>query len=354
MRYLVYPLLVCLLQFNCNSTLVQDTKLKKEEKKETRFSKDIANKIHGLSFVAPPQPFEMNPMPAVEAIGAEWIAIIPFAYTRQGTPDVRYDEGGYQWWGERPEGALETIKLAKASGRKIMMKPQVYVMGSWPGGMDFETDKEWEKWEAKYEAYIMPFATMSKQAEIELFCIGTEFKISVKKRPAFWKQLIEKIRTEYKGKLVYAANWDNYQNIPFWNDLDYIGVDAYFPLVDKTTPTVEDIVKGWDPHLKGLRQVAKKEDRPILFTEFGYLSVDGCAYKNWELESKVKSLNVNEAAQANAIDGMFQVFAQEDYWAGGFIWKWFPNMKGHEGYIERDYTPQGKKGGEVLKSWYSN
>ena len=45
-------------------------------------------------------------------------------------------------------------------------------------------------------------------------------------------------------------------------------------------------------------------------------------------------------------------WSQEPYWAGGFLWKWFPNMKGDEGHPERDYSPQGMLGERTLKKWY--
>jgi hypothetical protein len=71
------------------------------------------------------------------------------------------------------------------------------------------------------------------------------------------------------------------------------------------------------------------------------------------LEKRIHQLNVNEKAQANALEALFQSFAGEPYWHGGFLWKWFPNMQGHEGYPEKDYSPQGKAGSLVLKTWYS-
>ncbi|MEL6865638.1 MAG: hypothetical protein AAFP19_14520, partial [Bacteroidota bacterium] len=66
----------------------------------------------------------------------------------------------------------------------------------------------------------------------------------------------------------------------------------------------------------------------------------------------IQRLNINEQAQANALEALYSSFWQEPFWAGGFIWKWFPNMTGHEGYPGKDYTPQGKKAEAIVKSWY--
>lgn len=308
--------------------------------------------FRGLSFVAPPGPFENDPMQEVMKVNADCIAVIPFAYTRKGNPSVRYNESDWQWWGERPEGVEQTLVLAKKNKLKILLKPQVYIMRSWPGGLDF-SNEEWSKWEKDYEKYILSMLDLAIKYEVELFCIGTEFKLSVKKREHFWRALINKIRQNYKGKLVYASNWDAYQNVPFWDALDYVGINAYFPLINEKTPSVEALKKAWQPKLNRIAKFYKKVNKPILFTEFGYLSVDGCAYNTWELEAKVRSIPINEKAQANALDALFATCWERPWWYGGFIWKWFPNMEGHEGYINRDYTPQDKMGYEILKKWYA-
>lgn len=346
-------LITCLLfmGIQCTHQTTQSDQSKESTTLLPANKKDAGPKMTGLSFVAPPNPFEKNPMPAVQAVGADWIAVIPFAYTLKGEASVHFNSNR-QWWGERPEGVRETIQLAKEAGIKILMKPQVYFPGSWPGDLDFDNDADWSAWEKDYETYLMTFVEIAKEMEVEMICIGTEFKQSETKREQFWRDLIKKIRASYTGKLVYAANWDCYDKVPFWDDLDYIGIDAYFPLVDSKTPDIAALKKAWQKPLQQIRRLHKKVQRPVLFTEFGYLAVDGCAYNTWELESKVRRLPQNQQAQANALDALFEVFWQEPYWQGCFLWKWFPNMKGHEGYIAVDYTPQGKLGEEVIKKWY--
>ena len=33
----------------------------------------------------------------------------------------------------------------------------------------------------------------------------------------------------------------NLNVVTFWDELDFIGIDAYFPLSDKKSPTIEDL-----------------------------------------------------------------------------------------------------------------
>lgn len=312
----------------------------------------VSGKMNGLTFVAPPEPFPVNPMLPVKAVGANWIAVVPYAFTRKDQPAVFYNEHHGQWWGERPEGVRETVRLAHASGIKVMMKPQVYIPGSWTGALDFPTGDEWSKWESDYEKYILRMAGLADSLSVDLFCIGTEFNTAITKRPEYWTGLIRKIRQTYRGQLTYSANWDDWQRVPFWHALDYIGLGGYFPLVDAPTPDVAALKAAWQPIRQRLQAFSQQQDRPVLFTEFGYLSVDGCGWRNWELEKGIEQRPINEQAQANCIEAMLDTFQPESWWAGGFLWKWFPNMRGHEGYPERDYTPQGKVGEEVLKKRY--
>ncbi|MDO8366347.1 MAG: hypothetical protein Q7T20_06085 [Saprospiraceae bacterium] len=309
-------------------------------------------KMHGLTFVAPPEPFPVNPMPHVKEVGASWISVVPYAFTRLDVPNVRFIEHSGQWWGERPEGVRETIHAAHEHGIKVMVKPQVYVPYGWTGALNFKTDEDWEKWEAAYERYILRFAALADSTGAELFCIGTEFNNAIQQRPRFWTHLIKKIKSVYRGKLTYSSNWDDWERVPFWGELDYIGLGGYFPLVDAVTPEVEQLKIAWKPIQERLKKLSQEKGKPVLFTEFGYLSVDGCGWRNWELERGIESRNINEQAQANCLEALFATFQPEDWWAGGFLWKWFPNMRGHEGYPERDYTPQGKLGEAVLKKWY--
>jgi hypothetical protein len=312
----------------------------------------MKDKINGITMVAPPRPFSADPMLPVQAVGGSWIATIPYAFTRIGIPDVRYNAFSGQWWGERAEGVRETIRLAHQAGIKVMLKPQVYVPYGWTGTLDYPSDEQWSQWEAAYEKYLLPFAAMADSMQVELFCIGTEFRTAISKRPQFWRNLIAKVRQQYKGKLVYSSNWDDWEQVPFWKDLDYIGLSGYFPLAEGDTPSVDSLKVAWKPICSRLRAFSTQMNKPVLFTEFGYLSVDGCGWRNWELEARVNALAINQQAQANCYEALFETFHSEPWWAGSFLWKWFPNGQGHEGYPERDYTPQGKLAEYTLKRWY--
>ncbi len=308
-------------------------------------------RMDGLSFVAPPRPFTDNPMMELAALGTDWIAVIPYAFSRPGETVVHYSQN--YWWGEGQEGAKRTIELANASGIQVMLKPQVWFPDSWPGDLYFEKEEDWENWERTYREYLMPYVELAEQMEVPLFCVGTEFKKSVQPRESFWRALIRDIRKKYSGKLVYAANWDEFPLVPFWDDLDYIGIDAYFPLCEDETPTVERLKAAWEPHIAVIEETVETYRKPVIFTEYGYLSVNKAAYQTWVLEKKRNELTNNEQAQANCYEALFQVFSRKPYWAGGFAWKWYPYESRRGRSRANDYTPQGKMAEEVLKKWFN-
>lgn len=308
--------------------------------------------MDGLSFVAPPSPIESDAMEDVLASGANWIAVIPLGFTRLPEPKVYFDMER-QWWGERTEGTIATIKMAQNQGIRVMLKPQVYVPRAWTGAIDFDTEEDWQSWEKSYRTYILSMAHVADSLNADLFCIGTEFKASTARRHEYWQELIREIRSIYRGPLTYAANWDEYPQVTFWNNLDYIGIDAYFPLTHSHTPSVEELKKAWEEPRRAMNDFAREVGKPYLFTEYGYMSVDSCASPTWELEARRRQLAPNEEGQANALQALFEVFWEEPAWSGGFLWKWYPHQSRRSDFRRRDYTPQGKVAAKTLKDWYS-
>jgi hypothetical protein len=310
-------------------------------------------KIKGITVVAPPKPIGSDAFKEIKDIQAEWVAFVPYGFTKKGSAEVRYNLDR-QWWGEKLIGVEECIKEAKCQSLHVMLKPQVYIGGGWVGEMDLETEAEWKIWEESYKNYILDFLNLAVKHEVEMFCIGTEYNIAVVKREKFWKSLIKNIRSKYKGKLIYSSNWDSYEQIKFWEDLDYIGISSYFPLTENINPSLDILNKEWKPIIKKLKSFSSSKKRKIIFTEYGYMSVDGCAGKAWEIEKNLKNLDINHNAQCISYDALWSNMSKEKFWAGGFLWKWFPNGMGHEGYPEKDYTPQNKPAELVIKRWFTS
>ncbi len=312
--------------------------------------KGIGQKINGMCFVAPSHAVDISHLSPIKSINANWVAVVPYAFSRGNTPSVTYNHS-HQWRGETEAGIIETIESAHQLGLKVMMKPHIWVRGQgWAGEYNLKNEVEWLAWEKDYASYIMRFAKISDSLNVEMICIGTEYKNAVKKRPEFWVKLIEDIRMIYTEKITYAANWDNYENVTFWNKLDYIGIDAYFPISKSKTPSVEELELKWKPVFQKIKSFQAKIDKPILFTEFGYRSMDYCTAGHWEMDHQ--NGDVNLTGQLNASDAIFKVFWNEDWFAGGFYWKWFAKHTEAGGLNNSHYTPQNKPVETVIRDWY--
>ena len=255
------------------------------------------------------------------------------------------------YWGDHLENLEQIIQQAKSHQLKILLKPHVWVHGKgWAGDHDLYF-WEWRDWEISYRDFILPFVKLAESQNVEMFCIGVEWKKTMKRRPSFWRYLIKEIRKVYSGKLIYAANWDEYEEVPFWDMLDYVGIDGYFPLSNSKTPTKEEIKKAWKPIVKKISKFYQKTKRPIIFTEYGYRSTDFACWNQWEIEHLKDHERVNLQAQQNGYEAFYESVWQQEWFAGGFIWKWHPEANSG-GMNHSNYTPQGKPVLKSIEEWY--
>ena len=295
----------------------------------------------------PSNRIESDKMDAIVDFGAKWVALIPYGYTERGESNVNFYWKG-RWWGESLDGTGECIAHAQSRGLKTLLKPHVWVVGQgWPGDFTLNNEKDWQVWESTYRDYILACATLADSMNVDAFCIGTEYRKAVVKRNKFWNQLIDEVREIYKGPLTYAANWDNYENVKFWDKLDFIGVDAYFPLSKEKEPSLAELKSGWMEKCRSLRLFSEKWDRKIAFTEYGFKSVDymnGGANNNEELKPNMKNQEIGYSA-------FFNTVWKEDWMLGGFLWKWhfYDNAGGLE---NARYTPQNKPAEKIVEAFY--
>ena len=91
--------------------------------------------------------------------------------------------------------------------------------------------EDWLQWEEDYRRFVLHYARLAAETDMEMFCIGIELHLSIRHRPLFWRRLIDEVREVYPGAMTYGANWfQEYQEVDFWDQLDYIGIHAYFPV----------------------------------------------------------------------------------------------------------------------------
>ncbi len=308
-------------------------------------------KINGISFVASRDKTEQQHIAPLVQTFANYAAVMPYAYVSNGEPPTVIFNSERQWYGERVEGVKGVIKQLKSNNIKTMLKPHLWLRrGAYTGHLRFSTEQEWQAFEQAYSRYILTYAKIAADEKVDIFCIGTELEAFVKQRPKYWQSLIAKVKSIYSGKLTYAANWDEYKRVPFWAQLDYIGVDGYFPLSEKLTPSIDNILQGWQKWKPELAEVSQRHKRPILFTEWGFRSVDHTAKEPWNHSKELTATNL--LAQAHAIEGTLISLWSEPWFAGGFIWKWFTYHDRAGGELDNRFTPQNKPSELILREFF--
>lgn len=343
--------------------------------------------MKGMNYTGPGRgPFGEEPFISMKSIGANFVALVPEATLYQNSLEIRHQySGDMTWYGESTEAVLEGIMQARKMGLQVMLKPhlepginlsgwerpefdrkdstsranyfksrnefvktiefETRVQTRWRGDLMAKDDTGWQKIAEGYSQYILSYAVLADSMNVELFCIGTELKAMALEKPQYWRGLIQEVRKIYKGPITYAANWDSFDDISFWGDLDYIGVDAYFPLGDYQVPTVEETIEDWSVYKKQLKKFSEQTDKPVIFTEWGYESEEYAGKTPWGSEG-----TVNEEVQRNLYEGTFQTFWNEPWFQGVFVWRWSPaNEFGRGTY---NFSPKGTPAEEVLEKWF--
>jgi hypothetical protein len=292
-----------------------------------------------------------------------WIAQMPFGWQGAAAePAIRMNtarrSGRGGMWGESDAGLIYTARLARRRGIHTLLKPHVWVRGrgAWPGDINMTSAANWDAWFASYTSFILHYAQLAETAHLDGLCIGTELLHATE--PAHekaWRGLIRQIRRLYHGPLTYAANWSGeYQQIRFWDALDYVGIQAYFPLSRTSNPPLDTLLRGWQPHLQALAAWQKKIKKPIVFTEIGYKTTPDAAARPWEWPERLTLTPPDEATQARCYEAMFRACWDRPWLKGIFIWKWYPGLAA-DGPARRhaDFTPQHKPAEAVLAKWYA-
>ncbi len=309
-------------------------------------------KINGISFVASRDSISQEHVAPLLQLNANYAAVMPFGFIKRlDHPEILYNTDR-QWFGETFEGTKQYITKLQYNNIKVMLKPQIWIWhGEFTGHLSMATEKDWKLLEASYRNFILDFARLAEETNVSLLCIGTELEQFIKQRPTFWKQLISEIKSIYKGKLTYAANWDEYKNVPFWNQLDFIGVDAYFPISEEKTPTLQEAKNGWKEWKNEMKTVSENHNKKILFTEYGYRNTDFAGKEPWHSGRERKTINHDN--QGTLLTALFEGVWQEPWMAGGFLWKWFISHDNSGGEMNNQFTVQNKPSQLVVQYYYS-
>lgn len=281
----------------------------------------------------------------------EWVAIVPFFYQDDEKTSAMSVPDDNDRWSRRDSMFVESAKRLKDRNIRIMLKPHLWLGDGWRSNVNLDSETEWKTWFNAYKQGMLHYAKIASDNDVDLLCIGTELRSSLKAQPDQWKGLIADIKNIYKGKLTYAANWDGeYDHIDFWDQLDYIGIQGYYPLTYSKNPELQEIKMGWNKHLFGLEALSAKHGKPILFTEIGYKNESAATINPWEWGSFFSILFTQQSnkTQHLAYEALYQKLWDKDWFAGTFVWQWGNSAR------RIDFTPQNKPAQNTIAKWYGS
>lgn len=173
------------------------------------------------------------------------------------------------------------VEEAKRRGFTVLLRPtldeeSLTPDGEWRGSIE---PADLDAWFSSYGRVMTIYGELAASADADVLAIGTELTSLHDERDR-WRELIRDAREVFDGQITYATNWDAIAPayVPsFIGALDFLSVDAFFPLEVADGADVGAIARGWRPWLRQLRNIGPPLEK-IVFTEVGVRAQEG-AYR---------------------------------------------------------------------------
>lgn len=271
-------------------------------------------------------------------LGARAAAIVPFLWQSDpSNPDLVRGRD------MNDDELRAAIRTTHDIGLSVLIKPHVWVPGSWAGAVAMKSEQAWANWFANYRHEVLRIAHIADEEKADALVIGTELDGTVQ-RPE-WDGLIVDARGIYSGRLLYVAHSvEEAEKVPFWAKLDNVGVSLYPPL---GTDCDRD---GWGVMMRDvadrLDTLAAQTGKSVIVGEVGLRSARGAAEKPWESPEE-RAARPDPAIQAEVLSDWLSILNRPAI-SGVLVWRWFTDPDAG-GMDDTDFTVQGKPAERVLK-----
>jgi hypothetical protein len=291
---------------------------------------------------------------AIKQLGATFVSLQPIGYSFNiHHPDII----GYR--GEdltlTADHLRRAIRDAHADGLQVLLNPHLWIgihwgQGDWRGEVSMRTPEDWTRWFAQYESFISYFAAIAQEEGVELLSVGSELQGTTLSHPDEWRALIRRVRGIYRGPCTYSANWGGeFESVPFWDELEYLGLSAYFPLGSGDRAAKGRAAADVRTRLAALH---RRTGKPILFVESGFQSQAdaGLDPSRWTWNSRAA---VDLEAQRELYEVWMETFWQEPWFYGVYWWQWFADPS-FSGAGDNSYVFRGKPAEAVVRRFFQS
>lgn len=276
----------------------------------------------------------------IRGIGANAIALVPYAFTRAP------EETSIRFRTLETDARLgRSARRARELGLRVMLKPHLWAGRRFHGSIAFQTKHRFEEWFVNYRRWMLHHARLAEMHGIDILAIGNELAgLTVHEKE--WRSLIRDVRRVFRGPVTYAAHWESeLSSLGFWDELDYIGVNFYFPIAGDRMPP--------EPHSPEMAEASRVIGavqagfaKPVLFTEVGFPALATAAARPWEENGSP----LDPDLQALCYRIWMERFARGPGASGMFWWKWPSHGRGSP--FDPSHRPLAKPAMGVLRDWF--
>ena len=247
-----------------------------------------------------------------------------------------------------PENLESLVRSAHQRRFTVMLRPIIDEQaligdGQWRGSIRPANVSAWFE---SYTRLALLYATFAQREAVEIFCVATEL-VSLEQQEQEWISLIAQVRSVFHGQVTYCANWDSFARAPFWNAVDFVGIDGFFPLSAPASATTEQLAVAWQPWVRRIEEFKRIVDKPIVLTEQGVTSQEGSHRQPWlwdqktpiDVETQSRYYRATCDAMAKLVSGLY-------WWAVDLE---LPNT----GTVDGGYSPLGKPAESEVRRCFS-
>lgn len=294
-------------------------------------------------------------MSEIQRMGGNWVSITPFGRVADvhATGIAMSFEVPFE---QNRKAVSAAIAQAHAQGLRVILVPHLWVeSGEWRGFIDPGDDANWKRWARAYDTFVTKWARVAEGAHADLFAVGIELRRWVTTdRASTFLPIIKHVRALYKGPLTYAANWDDAEDTVIWGDLDFIGINAFYPLAEHANASFEEMAQAAAAHTARATELAKRWDKAIVFTEFGYTTRKDAALRPWEWPEALSDVVIDERSQAMAYRALLAAAIEQSWFAGLFVWRLYADPDDVTQEPEFGFSFRGKLAELELRDAFAN
>ena len=276
----------------------------------------------------------------MQNLGANAVALVPYAFT------AAPNEASIRFQTLETDARLSrSVTQARRFGLAVMLKPHIWAGRRFHGDISFRDETRFDGWFEEYRSWMLHYARFAEIHGIEVLSIGNELA-GLTGREEAWRSLIAQVRRIYKGPVTYAAHWEaELEMVSFWDDLDYIGVNFYFPIAASGEYPEHDSAEIRAAKRR-IARVRSRFEKPVLFTEVGFPALATAAARPWEENSS----RLDAELQARCYAVWLEQFANAPHVSGMFWWKWPSHGRGSP--FDPSHRPLAKPALRVLGEWF--